>query len=415
MTDRPPFKTAGLLKKLMSDYYAGGNRAREKGIPLVWVTAVFPVEIVYAAGLFPYYPENFGALAAARKLAHVLSVRAEARGYSFDLCGYARCGIGDSCAGEHPAGEIERPDMVFCCNTQCGSLPKWFQSAARFYGVPYFLLDSPMIEGASTTLGRDYFVAQLKEMIDFIEISTGRAFDFGRLAEVMALSTETCRLWNEILDTAALRPAPFGFFDACFHMAPIVTMRGTREAVWYYRELKKELESRMAGKIHAVPGERHKIYWDHIPVWPKLRWFSEYFSGRGALVAASQYTHSWTYSFDTSRPLESLAENYTGAYINRSFEQRVQMKINFINRYGLDGFVLFSNRSCKPNSFGLYDKQKVISRRTGLPGVVIEGDMSDLRFFSEEQVKQRLDVFIEQLEKGGETQDKKQGGGIVWK
>ncbi|MFZ5632478.1 MAG: 2-hydroxyacyl-CoA dehydratase subunit D [Bacillota bacterium] len=399
MVERPPFKTAGMLKRLMSEYYAKGTAAREKGTPVVWVTAVFPVEVIYAAGLFPYYPENFGALAAARKVADRLSAHAEARGYYFDLCGYARCGLGDAYAGDHPVGKIEPPDMVFCCNTQCGSLPKWFQAAGRFYGVPYFLLDSPMIESAPTTLGREYFIDQLKEMVDFLEVRTGRPFDFDRLAEVLALSAEACRLWNDILNTAALRPAPFGFFDACFHMAPIVTWRGTKEAVLYYRALKEELEERVAKKIYAVPGEKYKIYWDHIPVWPKLRWFSGYFAARGALVAASQYTHSWAYSFDTSRPLESLAENYTEAFVNRGFDQRVQMKISFINKYKKDGFVLFSNKSCKPNAFGLYDKCKVISQLTGLPGVVIEGDMSDLRFFSEEQVKGKLDVLFEQLEK----------------
>ncbi|MCL6611411.1 MAG: 2-hydroxyacyl-CoA dehydratase family protein [Peptococcaceae bacterium] len=391
------------MKKLMAEYYAKGSEAREKGVPVVWVTAVFPVEIIYAAGLFPYYPENFGALAAARKVADKLSAHAEARGYFFDLCGYARCGLGDAYAQDHPVGKIERPDILFCCNTQCGSLPKWFQTAGRFYNAPFFLLDSPMIETTPTTLGREYFVEQLKEMIDFIEVRTGRPFDMDRLAEVMSLSAEACRLWNEILDTAALRPAPFGFFDACFHMAPIVTWRGTREAVSYYRALKKELEERAARKIYPVPGERYKIYWDHIPVWPKLRWFADYFAERGALVAASQYTHSWAWKFDTTRPLESLAENYTEAFVNRGFDQRVQMKINFINKYGMDGFVLFSNRSCKPNSFGLYDKRNVISQRTGLPGVVIEGDMSDLRFFYEDQVRARLDVFFDQLEKGGGT------------
>ncbi|MCL6479037.1 MAG: 2-hydroxyacyl-CoA dehydratase family protein [Peptococcaceae bacterium] len=388
-----------MLKRLMSEYYAKGTAAREEGIPVVWVTAVFPVEIIYAAGLFPYYPENFGALAAARKVADQLSVHAEARGYYFDLCGYARCGLGDIYAADHPVGKIEPPDMVFCCNTQCGSLPKWFQTAGRYYKVPYFLLDSPMIESAPTTLAREYFMEQLKEMIDFLEVRTGNPFDFSRLAETMALSDEACRLWNDILDTAALRPAPFGFFDACFHMAPIVTMRGTKEAVLYYRALKDEVEKRAARKIYAVPGEKYKIYWDHIPVWPKLRWFADYFASRGALVAASQYTHSWAYSFDTSRPLESLAENYSGAFVNRGFDKRVQMKISFINRYKIDGFVLFSNKSCKPNSFGLYDKSKEISQLTGIPGVVIEGDMSDLRFFSEEQVKGKLDVLFDLMKK----------------
>jgi benzoyl-CoA reductase/2-hydroxyglutaryl-CoA dehydratase subunit BcrC/BadD/HgdB len=397
VTERNAFKTAELMKEMMARYYAAGKESISKGIPVAWVTAVFPVEIIYAAGLFPYYPENFGAVAAARKVADRLSAVAEARGYAHDLCGYARCGIGDAYATEHPIGEILKPDVLFCCNTQCGSLLKWFEVAGRFYKAPFFLLDAPQVGFETDGLCKRYFVEQLHELIEFIEKLTGNRFDYDRLSAVLALSNEACRLWNEILETAALKPAPFGFFDACFHMAPIVTWRGTAEAVDYYRALKEEVEERIEKGIHAIPGERYKIYFDHIPCWPKLRWFSELFASHGALVAVSQYTHSWAYSFDLEHPLESLAESYTHEFVNRCFDYRVQRKINFMQKYGIDGFVLFSNRSCKPNAFGLYDKRRLISERTGLPGVVFEADMSDLRFFSEAQVLAKLDPFFEQL------------------
>jgi len=394
-----PFRTAGRLKEVMANYSAQGAQAKERGVPVVWVTAVFPVEIIYAAGLFPYYPENFGTLAAVRKVTAKLSAAAEARGYSADLCGYARCGLGDVYAKEHPVGEIVRPDLVFSCNTQCGSLQKWFEEAGRFYRVPYFLLDAPFIEGASTTLIKRYFVEQIEEMIDFIEVYTGRQFDFDRLSEVLALANEACRLWNEILETAALVPAPFSFFDACFHMAPIITLRGTPAAVAYYRELKQELEERLEKKVYAVPNERFKIYWDHLPVWPRLRWFAELFAENGALVAVSQYTHSWTHHFDLERPLESMAETYTEQFVNRGFDYRVQLKMDMMRKYKVDGFVLFSNRSCKSTSFGLYDKRKIISERTGLPGIVFEADMADQRYFAEEQIREKFRIFFEQLQR----------------
>ncbi|HHT46326.1 MAG TPA: 2-hydroxyacyl-CoA dehydratase [Firmicutes bacterium] len=397
MSEKKNFKTAALMKEMMRNYYAQGATAKEKGIPVAWVTAVFPVEILYAAGIFPYYPENFGALASARKVADKLSLYAEAKGYAHDLCGYARCGIGDVYATEHPVGEILAPDVIFCCNTQCGTLPKWFEAASRHYNVPYFLLDSPQIPDQPEELITDYYVDQLKEMISFLEEITGEPFDYGRLAEVLRLSNETCRLWNEVLDTSAMKPAPFGFFDACFHMAPIVTMRGTPEAVNYYRALKEEVDERINKGIPAIPNERYKIYFDHIPLWPKLRWLSDLFASHNCLVAVSQYTHSWAYSFDLERPLESLAENYTEEFVNRSFEYRLQLKMNFFKKYGVDGFVLFSNRSCKPTSLGLYDKRSVLNERTGLPGVVFDADMSDLRFFSEAQILARLEPFFEQL------------------
>lgn len=398
MVERPPaLRSAELLKEMMAAYYARGAQARASGIPVAWVTAVFPVEIVYAMGLFPYYPENFGAMAATRRVADQLSRHAEARGYFNDLCGYARCGLGDSFSAEHPVGALERPDVIFSSNTQCGSLAKWFQAASHQYGVPYFLLDSPYIVGERSANSKEYFEEQLREMIAFLENMTGRPMDYGRLREVLELSNEACRLWNAVLDTAALTPAPFGFFDACVHMFPIVTWRGTPEAVTYYRALLEELQERHRAGLSAVPGERFKIYWDHIPVWPRLRYFSDYFAARGALVACSQYTHSWAWRFDPAQAIESMAQNYAEAFVNRDYETRLQLKTQLMRRYRVHGFVLLSNRSCKPNSFGLYDKQKELTKRTGLPGVVIEADMADLRFFAQPQVEERLEAFFDQL------------------
>ena len=393
-----PFKTAALMKDLMANYYAQGEKCRQEGIPVVWVTAVFPVEIIYAMNLFPYYPENYGALASARKVADKLSEVAERRGYFSDLCGYAKCGLGDAYSTEHLVGQILPPDLLLCCNTQCSSLPKWFEVAGRFYNKPYFLLDSPLVEDeASAEPNQKYFLHQLRELIDFLEVFTQRRLDYDRLKEVLELSSEACRLWNDCLDMAALKPAPFGFFDACFHMAPIVVWRGTKEAVDYYRQLKAELEERVEKKVYAIPNERHKIYFDHIPVWPRLRWFSDQFAANNSLVAVSQYTHGWAHKFDLTRPLQSLAEVYIDQQVNHGFNFRINRKIEFMKRYHCDGFVLFSNRSCKPNSFGLYDKSKMITEMTGLPGVIFEGDMSDLRFFSEGQVETLLETFFERL------------------
>ena len=39
----------------------------------------------------------------------------------------------------------------------------------------------------------------------------------------------------------------------------------------------------------------------------------------------------------------------------------------------------------------------MITEMTGLPGVIFEGDMSDLRFFSEGQVETLLETFFERL------------------
>jgi benzoyl-CoA reductase/2-hydroxyglutaryl-CoA dehydratase subunit BcrC/BadD/HgdB len=38
-----------------------------------------------------------------------------------------------------------------------------------------------------------------------------------------------------------------------------------------------------------------------------------------------------------------------------------------------------------------------VTERTGVPGVIIEGDMTDSRLFNEAQVQTRMDAFLEML------------------
>ena len=54
------------------------------------------------------------------------------------------------------------------------------------------------------------------------------------------------RLWQAVLDTAMNRPAPLCAFDAFFHLALIVTLRGTQQAVDYYRMLLAEMQERVS-------------------------------------------------------------------------------------------------------------------------------------------------------------------------
>ena len=48
------------------------------------------------------------------------------------------------------------------------------------------------------------------------------------------------------------KPAPLSAFDAFFHLALIVTLRGTQQTVDYYKMLLAEMQERVAQGIGAV-------------------------------------------------------------------------------------------------------------------------------------------------------------------
>ena len=73
--------------------------------------------------------------------------------------------------------------------------------------------------------------------------------------DTVRLTAKAARLWGEILTLARTVPSPITFFDTLVHLAPMVVMRGTPEAVEYYTILKAEIEARVADGMAAVPGD----------------------------------------------------------------------------------------------------------------------------------------------------------------
>jgi benzoyl-CoA reductase/2-hydroxyglutaryl-CoA dehydratase subunit BcrC/BadD/HgdB len=188
-------------------------------------------------------------------------------------------------------------------------------------------------------------------------------------------------------------------FDAFINMAPIVTLRGTKEVVDFYREMKQELQERIAQGISAVPGEKFRLLWDNIPIWYKMREHSELFASYGACLVADTYTNAWVFEgLETEDPLDGLARAYTTAYLNISIDLMVERVVELMSRFSVDGLVIHSNRSCKPYLLGQYDIQRIIHEKTGIPSVVIEADMTDARAYADAQVRTRVEAFMETLQ-----------------
>ncbi|MDX9822667.1 MAG: 2-hydroxyacyl-CoA dehydratase family protein, partial [Syntrophales bacterium] len=269
-----------------------------------------------------------------------------------------------------------------------------------YFGCPLFILDTPFCHAGFHDEMRRYVRKQLDEYVAFLEAAAGRRFDYDRLKEVGRLSIEGQRLWQAVLDTAAHRPAPLSAFDAFFHLALIVTLRGQQQTIDYYKMLLAEMKERITAGIGAVPDERYRLLWDNLPVWFRTKWLSEKFAAAGACLVADTYTSAWCGSLkyaDENNFLESMAECYTRIYLNIGVDEMAGMVVGMIDKYAADGLVLHSNRSCKPYSLGQYDIQRIVQERRGIPTLMIEADMVDERSFAEGPTETRIEAFIEML------------------
>jgi bcr-type benzoyl-CoA reductase subunit B len=398
--ERRKIKSVLKMKEIMTHYYIEAKTAGETGKKISWITSGGPVELLIAMDVIPVYPENYGAMIGASHMGVDLCEKAESMGYSRDLCSYARADIACSTVDGGPIGGLPRPDMLICCNNICGTVLKWYEVQARFYNVPLFIMDTPVCHTEFSNEVRTYVKRQVEEYILFLEQICGKKLNRDRMAEVGRLSIEGQRLWQAVLDTAVHKPAPMSAFDAFFHLALIVTLRGTQIAVDYYRMLLAEMNTRISEGISAVPFEKYRLLWDNLPVWYRTRWLSEKFAARGACLVADTYTSAWCGSMkyiDPSDFINTLAEGYSRIYLNIGVDQMADEVIAMIDKYDVQGLVMHSNRSCKPYSFGQYDIRRIIQEKRGIPTLMLEADMVDERSFSESQVETRIDAFMEML------------------
>ncbi len=400
-------KASGQMKQVMSDYFYGlDSAAKSSDEKVAWCSSVGPAEILRSLGFHVYFPENHGAVLGATRMATDLIPHANAIGYSPEICSYLTSDIGAYLKKTTPLSRaypgiesLPRPDVLVFNTNQCRDVQDWFGWYAREFQVP--LLGIRTHRGVGDVGGSlvSSVAQQLEELVAPIEKISGNDFQLDELKKVLSLSRQCSDLWEKVLKTAAAVPSPLTFFDATIHMGPAVVLRGTQQAVDYYRLLLDEMQERVRDHVGAVDDERFRLYWEGMPIWGRLRDHSELLAGQGACVVASTYCNSWIFSaFDPADPFNSMARAYTKLFIVRSDGAKERYMKDMFELYGIDGVIYHDARTCPNNSNNRYGMPQRLEKDTGVPGLVIDGDLNDLRCLSDEQTRTNIEAFIEQLE-----------------
>jgi len=239
----------------------------------------------------------------------------------------------------------------------------------------------------------------LKVMVEPLEQIAGKKLDLDLLKQVVANSKKTSQLWSQCLEINMNQPAPWTFFDSCIHMGPAVVMRGMESANSYYVELLKELQEKVRSGAAAVDGEKHRLFWAGMPVWGKIGSMSKTFGSLKANVVASTYCSSWVFDdLDAERPFESMGKVYSELYIAGSAERKARVLQQFFDQFKIDGVIYHDAWTCPFCNESRYGMPVRLNAKNGLPYIVIDGDLNDLRCFSEEQSRTKIEALMEELE-----------------
>jgi len=412
-----------LQKEIMAKYYAEATAiAKGNGRKAAHLLiAGNPVELLRAFDVLPIYPEVNVLQIAVRKGSLPLIQKAEELGYAGDNCAYVKADIGLFHSGYvTPFATIPKPDVLVCNYVGCNVYLNWFEHLAELTGAPAMNIDIPFIrtaDGEPTADDVTYVVKQLGELIVLLEQVTGRSLDWKVLTKIVERSAQTGELWSQIKEMTKLRPAPYdAYFDSVTMMAPLYTLRGTEEGVRFFEVAHREMTEQVNKKQGPLPEERFRIVIEGPPPWPKLRVFRDMFSRWGAVAVASTYSTVgglWEFGFrhDPAHPLESIARHMLSYNVcNRTFLQRYDQLERYVNEWHADAVVIHSVKSCRLFSAGQGDMREHFVRDLDVPTLLIESDLEDPRYFSEAQLRNRIDAFFEALEQRRITAGRVAGG-----
>ena len=396
--------STGALRTTMAAYYASLRvAAADRTAPVAWCSSVGPAELLTALGFTVYFPENHAAMLGATRTANRYLPLAHAQGYSPDVCSYLASDIGAYLAGETPLSAFgmatpPAPDVLVFNTSQCRDVRDWFAWYGRTLNVPLIGITSPRSVDQVTEIEVDNITDQLEALIPPLEAVAGARLDAGRLSAAISASREGSELWAACLETASARPAPFTFFDGTIHMGPAVVLRGTPHAAAYYRILLAELQERVRQGTGAVSGEALRLYWDGMPIWGRLRVLATTFAEFGTAVVASTYCNSWVFStLEAHDPFRSMARASLELFVVRSDEPKERYLEQMISRYDVDGLIFHDCRTCATNSNTRYGMPRRMTERLGVPTLVLDGDVNDLRCYSDDQSRTNIEGFVEQL------------------
>jgi benzoyl-CoA reductase subunit B len=396
---------------MMGRYFERVTRAAEQGDgkAVYMLISGNPVELVQAFDLVPVYPEIDALQLAVKKAALPFIQKAEEIGYSMDNCAYVKADVGLFLGDRKtPFATIPLPSLILCNYVGCNVYLQWFEHLAEYCDGEIYNLDIPFLRdpsGKPSKADVDYVVKQLEEVIVAMERITGKDLDWAKLKRIVALSGETGELWAKVKSLTKNVPTPFdAYFDSVTMMAPLYCLRGTEDGLKFFQTALKEMEEKVEMGQGPLPQERFRFVIEGPPPWPYLRTFRDLFSKWGAVAVASTYSTVgglWEFGFkhDPNRPLESIAEHMLEWNVtNRNFLQRYAQIRRYIEEWKADALVIHSVKSCRLFSAGQGDMREYFTKELNIPTLLIESDIEDPRYFSEAQIKNRVDAFFESLE-----------------
>jgi len=349
--------------------------------PVIWSSLFFPCEFIHAIGAIPFYPEITIGLVAALGFSNIPLESAEKNWYSQDLCSYHRAGVGMSLLKLFP-----RPDCLVATTSICRGTAGFFRSLADIWKIPCFLIDVPY---QTTPEANNYVKNQLSSITSHISSQLNCQF---RWEDAFSLSNSTVKTIQQIealrkRKNFAIQP-PTKNLD---YLPYYFQFLGSPVSKLFFEKFLFQLQ-----KLEKSPTKFHRLVWLHLkPFYPNqlTALLNEYHFD----VVYDEFASVFWKPLEPEKPFESLTNKIISSQNLTVPEKRIDRVLHWCDQFQADGVIQFNQWGCR-QSQGMNFLLKNTLQQKGYPVLLLDGDHIDKKFYSEEQLRTRIEAFHEMLE-----------------
>jgi len=381
---------------MLATYFERLQKAENEKTPIAGHTVFFPIEILYAMDIAPLHTETVTLLTALfmGNPTDYLAAGAELK-LAPEICSPHR-----ALAGAYSLGIFPRPDVMLWSNLICDNSAKSGELIAEMNQCPPFFLEHAF---GSSTEEIDYLVAEMQDLIAFLEKETGHKMDWNKLSESVERSDRQLQLLNEICELRKAVPSPLYNRAYLESRAADQLFAGQPEATAYLETIRDELKEMVSQKKGAVEPERFRIMTLFIPPMHLVGFLDKSLKSHGAVSVVEPFFTYWEECrLDPSKPLESLAKKYYAAPERRTLygplgDETIRTLVNCAREYKVDGAIYYAFIGCRQSN-ALIKLFKDELNKIDVPVLTLDIDLVDTTVNNESEIQQKMEQFFELLE-----------------
>ena len=432
---KPEGSKSGAVKKLKAtaaasayqkEWFAGLKQRVEAGEDFGYLNADVPMEVLRAMDIPFVVNQWWAAICGAKRMTRKYFGLLRDAGYRDDLCSYCATAFAESLdPDDHKADADGKPmgpwgglpdPTIAITRLTCDCQSKIFELFAQNHGADFYAMENTVArkiplnwyelapdhwEEMYDTDRIDAGVEELKELIRFLEMKTGKMFDINKLEHVMNLINEQEGWYKKTRDLiAACHPVPVTVVDTINAVMQAQWQRGTQWAADHAKSLYEEVKALADAGVAAVPNEKYRLMWIGRGIWTDFAFYQRFEEKYGAVFVWTMYlamgADAYIRNHVEKDPLRALAARYIGMedFLHMP-PWNSQWYVQQAAQNDIDGVVYMVPENCMQAVEGSYFIKKALEDQ-GIPVLTFNADPVDPRKWNAASMTGMVEEFIEQ-------------------